>query len=153
MKSMEKQEVTLLGNNYWGRFSAIQEKKELWAGSEYTEHLEDNYRWSGVGIIKHIETGEAHRFLLTTSYNPRREIGLVECLVEINGKLPNPRPKIVNQYYVYDLVLGQMYDDAKEGEGSEIIPKVSPMALSCEELLNRGLVTEESGQIRLHLQA
>jgi len=154
---MEGQKATLQGDNYLGRFSATQEQKEFWAGSEYTEHLEDNYRWQGVGIIEHTETGEAHRFLLTTEWNPYgREKGLVECLVRMKGEWPNTRPntKIVNQKSVYDLLLGQMYEDTREGEKSEIIPKISPKPLSYEELLDRGFVTEEkSGQIRLPLHA
>jgi len=152
---MERQEATFQGHNYSGRFSATQEQKEFWAGSEYTEHVETNYRWQGIGIIKHNETGESHKFLLTTEWHPyEKEKGLVECLVKIKGKGFNKRSdtKIVNQKSVYDLLLGQMYEDAREGDKNEIIPSVFPKELAYEELLDRGALTEEeSGQIRLPL--
>jgi len=58
-------------------------------------------------------------------------------LIRIKGKWPNTRPKtkIVNQKSVYDLVLRQMYEEAKEGEKSEIIPKVSPTPLPYKSYL------------------
>jgi hypothetical protein len=153
---MEKQEATLQGDNYSGMFSASQEQEELWAGSGYTESLEDNYRWYGVGIIKHLQTGESHRFLLSTGWNPYgKEKGLVEYLVRIEGEWPDmiPNTRIVNQKSVYDLLLGQMYEDAREGEKNEIIPTVFPKPFSYEALLDRGLVTDESGQIMIPMNA
>ena len=151
---MARIEVTLQGGRYLGKFSASEKKTERWVGSEYAEHLEDFYYWEGIGIIEDTQTNEAHRFFFNT---PGRESGrhtlgeLENEIVRIEGEWGREtNPQIIEKKSVYDVVLQQMYEDAREGEETEIIPSVFPKALNYEELLNRALVADEkSGQISL----
>lgn len=150
-------EATLQGHKYLGRFSAEEEETECWTGSEYAEALHNFYHWKGKGIIVDIQTKEAHRFIFRT---PKRDTVRVS-----NGQLENEivriegewgretKPHIIKKESIYDMVLQQMYEEAKEGEKTKIIPSVFPEALKYEDLLNKGLVAEKkSGQIRLAFQ-
>ena len=155
---MERQKITLQGNSYHGRFSVAQEKGEFCSrGDHYSsDQLYYKYRWRGVGIIENVETREIHRFLLTTQYNEYgREKGLIECLVRIKDEWSDivPNTRIVDKKSVYDLVLRQMHEDAREREKSEVIPNVSPKKIQYEELLNLGFAIEKSGQARISLQS
>lgn len=151
---MVNEELTIQGHKYFGRFSANKKKGKFWAGSEYTEHLEDRYWWNGVGVIQDNETKEQHQFLFETEINSYgKESELLEELLVIKCKDYYRRnPPIIRKEFVNDLILQQIYQDAKEKEKTEIIPTVYPTPLSYEELLDKGFIAEEkSGQIMLAL--
>lgn len=151
---MEKEELSIQGHRYFGRFSAVKKTKEFWAGSEYTEHLEDRYWFEGIGIIEDIEKREPCRFLFKTEIDRYgKESKLIEKLLVIEDKNYYRRnPPVIKKEFVNDLILEKIYQDAKEKEKTEIIPEVYSSLLSYEELLEKGLIADEkSGQIMLAL--
>ncbi len=140
---MKEQEVTLFGNIYFGSFSAIPKQKRFWAKNDYISYVGNNYRWEGMGIVEHIKLQKFYSFLLTTPYR-FYEQGLENCLINVKGKWSNLQAniKITEPKFVYDLILEQIYKDAKEKENITTIPMVFPKILLCDELVDMKFIKE-----------
>ena len=148
-----KNELFLMGNRYEGRFLGKIKKGKKWTGSEYTEAYVDIEWWCGEGIIKDKEIGEERRFFFETKSKEYNLGSLEHEIVCFDRREPyDIRPKIVNYPAVVDLELEVMYEEAKNREDEEIISTVSPTKLEIEDLVERGLIAEESGQIRILLK-
>ncbi len=145
------EELILEGNKYKGRFLAAEGKNRRWRGSHYSEHLVDTKYWEGKGIITDKETNEERSFLFKTEEKDYSCDGLEDEIMDLKRWPSYDIPKIIRKEKIVDLILQSMYEDTKNRKDEEIIPTVYPPTLKMEELVEKGLVAEKSGQIRLPL--
>ncbi len=155
-------EVKLKGETVEGTFKGEMRSREGWAGSEYTERECRYYWYEGCGIIRQEDNQYFFGFRTATkenNYNPDNNLTLEESLVYLGGRnFPYEgnyrerfRKRVIPKRYpqLIDLVLSDFI--AQVLASKDELPEVGSKALKLDDLIEKGLCYEDSGQVRLAL--
>ena len=138
------EELVLEGRKYVGSFQVNQKHRVAqFSGDHYCDYEEDRQWYEGVGKIKEISLGNEQCVLLRTEETAKQNRSLKECFIPFNKEDMIDKPTII------DLLLEPIYQSARDKKSEEIIPSVTPPKFNFSELIERGLIPESSGQIRL----
>lgn len=147
-----EEELILKGEIYEGRFLGNKRISEYEAGSHYTTYLETVYFYKGKGVIKDLQLGDETKFLFNTRKTFKKSISFEDYIIFLErDDFSYPKKSnsfIIHRKPVLDLLLQAIGKKAKNNEKDDIIPSIELPCLKYEELIEKGLVSEDSGQIR-----
>lgn len=145
---MNEKELVIEGEKYYGRFlikecfHTYDERVDTEVG--YYNHTVTSHWYEGEGLIVDKELKEKQKFLICPLGNKESDF-----IIFNKNNRENIMKRVQHYPGIIDLSLQYMYEDAKIS--AEIVPKIKPIPLRIEELVNQGLLSEESGQMRIRL--
>lgn len=169
LRGGERQNLTLEGYRYKATFMATRQAGEYVSGGgcHYYTSTHKIFWWNGDGAIIDKEQEKEFRFIFDTKdrcgccyLRDRNYIHTLRgAIVSFKQQFETvaPKPVVINEQQVVDLALQKIveqieeFESTPEEERESLIPKVRPVALEVDELINTGLVFDYSGQRHMPL--